>query len=146
APSEEYVVSFVADHRAHFGFGHYFPLHLGHTLHLAHHATHLQQLQLESHLIARVHRTTPFDVVERGEIHDLLLRIGHGAHQEHPAHLRHRLDDQDTRHDRMSGEMPLKERLVDRHVLDAHDPLSRVDLDNAIDEQEWIPVRQHLHD
>ena len=46
----------------------------------------------------------------------------------------------------MSGKMPLEERLVDRDVLDADDPLLRLDLEHAIDEQEGIAVRQHLHD
>ena len=34
----------------------------------------------------------------------LFSRIGHGAHQQHAAHLRHRLDDQHARHDRMPRE------------------------------------------
>ena len=46
----------------------------------------------------------------------------------------------------MPRKMPLKERLVDRDVLEADDALAFLDLEDAIDEQERIAVRQHLHD
>ena len=46
----------------------------------------------------------------------------------------------------MSGEMPLKERLVDRDVLQPDDALAVLDLENAIHQQERIAVRQDFHD
>ena len=67
----------------------------------------------------RAHRLAELHVVERHEVHDLALRVVDRAHQQHAAHLRHRLDDQHARHDRMPGKVPLEERLVDRDVLDA---------------------------
>jgi hypothetical protein len=36
--------------------------------------------------------------------------------------------------------MPLKERFVDRDILDTHDPSIRVELANAVDQQKRIPV------
>ena len=42
--------------------------------------------------------------------------------------------------------MPLKKRLVDGHVLEAHDLLLVVALDNAIHEQHREPMRQRLED
>jgi hypothetical protein len=46
----------------------------------------------------------------------------------------------------MPGEMPLKEWLVDRHVFDADDPFGAFDLENPIDQQERIPVWNHIED
>src|SRR5205814_1417619 len=68
------------------------------------------------------------------------------AHQEHAPDLCHRLDDEHPGHDRMSRKMPLEERLVDRHVLDADDPLLPFHLDDPVHEQERIAMRQDVHD
>ena len=46
----------------------------------------------------------------------------------------------------MPREVPLKERLVDRDVLDAHNALVPLDLDDAVHEQEGIAVGQPIHD
>src|SRR6185436_6300273 len=80
------------------------------------------------------------------EIDGLLRRVLHHVHEQHTTDLRHRFDDEHARHDRIPWEMSLKERLIDAHVLDAYDPLPVLDLKNAIHEQEWIAVREHLHD
>ena len=42
--------------------------------------------------------------------------------------------------------MSLKKRLVDGDVLEPHNPFSFFDLENPIDEQKRIAMRQHLHD
>ena len=42
--------------------------------------------------------------------------------------------------------MALEERLVDRHVLDPDDPLRPLDLENPVDQQERVPVRDHVQD
>ncbi len=44
------------------------------------------------------------------------------------------------------GKVALKERLVDRDVLDADDPLAVLDLDDPIDQQERIAMRQDVQD
>jgi hypothetical protein len=36
--------------------------------------------------------------------------------------------------------MPLKKRLVDRHILNADDPAVRIEFANTIDQQKRIPV------
>src|SRR5438105_11722587 len=46
----------------------------------------------------------------------------------------------------MSREVPLEERLVDRDVLDADDPLLPFDLDDPVHEEEGIAMRQDVHD
>jgi hypothetical protein len=40
----------------------------------------------------------------------------------------------------------LEELLVERDVLDADDPFSRLDFEDAVDEQERVPVREDLQD
>jgi hypothetical protein len=42
--------------------------------------------------------------------------------------------------------VPLEERLVHRHILDGDDSLGALELDNAVDEQERVTVRQEIHD
>src|SRR5713101_6627140 len=46
----------------------------------------------------------------------------------------------------MPWKMPLKERLVDRDVLQADDPLLLLDLENPVHQQERVAVGQNLHD
>src|SRR4051812_30596277 len=46
----------------------------------------------------------------------------------------------------MPGKMTLKERLVDRHVLESDDSLVLLYLENPVDEKERIAVWQDLHD
>src|SRR5688500_11087128 len=46
----------------------------------------------------------------------------------------------------MPREMALKKRLVDRDVLEAHDPLFLFDLENPIHQQERVAVGENLHD
>jgi len=76
----------------------------------------------------------------------VLRPAAHLLEREDPPRLREGLHDQHPRHDRVSGEVPLEVRLVDRHVLDSDDPLPGFPLDDPVHEQERVPVRQQLHD
>ena len=60
--------------------------------------------------------------------------------------LRHALDQQHAGKDRLAGEMPGELRLVERDVLDADAGVVAVDLDDAVDQQERVAVRQQLQD
>src|SRR2546422_2667504 len=82
------------------------------SLHPARLAAELHHVELEADLIPRHHRTAELHVIERHEVHDLVRRVLalEMTHQQHPADLRHRFDDEHARHDRMTREMPLKER------------------------------------
>ncbi len=64
---------------------------------------------------------------------------------EHAAGLRHRLDDEHARHDRLAREMTLEERFVDGDVLKRGYRLARVQRGNSIDEEKRIPMRQRIH-
>src|SRR5215212_7887554 len=60
--------------------------------------------------------------------------------------LRHRLQDEDAGHDGRAGEVALEEVLVDRHLLDPDDAHPLRQLDDAVNEQERVAVRQNLLD
>jgi hypothetical protein len=62
-----------------------------------------------------------------------------------PGRLRQPFDDEHPRHDRELREMPLEERLVDGHALDADGALVAIHVDDAVDHQEGIAMRQELH-
>jgi hypothetical protein len=42
--------------------------------------------------------------------------------------------------------MSLEKRLVERHVLDGHQPLGGLILHHPVDQQKWVPVRQQIQD
>src|SRR5205807_5258181 len=72
--------------------------------------------------------------------------LAHVQTADRPAGLRHALEDQHPVHHRIAGEMPGKERLVVRHVLDADARFIAADGDNAVHQQERITLRQELEE
>ncbi len=67
-------------------------------------------------------------------------------HADRAGRLRHALDQQDAGKDRPRREMARELRLVEGDVLDADAGLVAVDLDDPVDEQKRIAVRQQLED
>src|SRR5215213_5060872 len=65
-------------------------------------------------------------------------------HDAYRPDLRHRLYDEDARHDRIIGEVPLEERLVLGHVLYPDGPDPRLELDDSVNQQERVAVRDEL--
>ena len=97
--------------------------------------------------VAGEHRAAEPRIVDAHEIDELALRFRpERMHDQHRRGLRHRLDDQHARHHRPRREMALKIILVDRHVLDAGRPLVRHHVDDLVDHQERMAMRDHLHD
>ena len=97
-------------------------------------------------LVAWRHWLTEAALVDGHEIYDLRLGVAHRIeHADRTGGLRHRLDDQDARHDwllrKMTGEM----RLVDRDIFDADRRIVVIDLDDAVHQQERIAMRQQRH-
>merc|ERR1719426_481931 len=116
-------------------------------------ALHLHEAELrlecrEFHLhderVARDHGAAPLDVVHTGEeeitfaVRDRLLQ------RDHAADLRHGLDLQHTRHDRPVREVAVEELLVRRHLLHADGLLAWDELDDLVDEEKGIPVREDV--
>ncbi len=84
-------------------------------------------------------KTRPFD---SGEHHQLTLTVWNLGQQQRSARLRNRLDDQNSGHDGQIRKVSGKKWLVDRHVLDCHNPLFAREINYPIDQQEWIPMGQ----
>src|SRR5437762_9205081 len=138
--------SSVAHHRGHVGFGDDLTVDFPYAAHLANGSPQLDDLELEPYLVSRFYRPAEFHVVQRHEVDNLALRIFNRSHQQHASDLRHRLDDQHARHDRVAWEMSLEKRLVDGDVLEPYYALFFLDLEDPVHQQERIAVWQHLHD
>ena len=67
-------------------------------------------------------------------------------HAERAGGLRHAFDQKHAGHDRVPGKMSLEIGLVRRDVLDADGRAVAVHLDDAVDEEEWVAMRQKLED
>src|SRR5436309_817384 len=63
-----------------------------------------------------------------------------------PIVVRHNLDDQGAQHDRTDREMALEILLVDRDVLDAGGAHIGHCVNNLVDHQKRVAVRDHFHD
>ena len=60
--------------------------------------------------------------------------------------LRHAFDQQHAGHDRMVGKMTLELRLVEGHVLDADAGFVAADVDDPVDQQKRIAMRQRFQE
>jgi hypothetical protein len=132
--------------RQHLSLRYDLALHGGDALHPTGSAAHLDYFHFQPELISRANRFPELDPVEPHEVHHLGLGPFHGAHHQAAAGLGHGLYDQDAGHDRMAGEMALKERLVDRNVLEADYAGGALDFDDAIDEEKWVAMGERLED
>src|SRR3990172_3117182 len=74
-------------------------------------------LHIQHELITRDHRPAKLHIVDRHEIDELVSGILHAVQHEYAARLRERLDDENSRHDRLLRKMSLEERLVERDIL-----------------------------
>ena len=73
--------------------------------------------QLQPKRIAGQHRFAEFGFVDTDEIGDLVFSDLTGHQGKQAADLGHGFDDEDSRHDRVPGEMALKKRLVDSDIV-----------------------------
>ena len=85
-------------------------------------------------------------VFDAGEDHELVVAVGDLGEQERAAGLGDGFDHEDAGHDGVVGEVAREVRLVDGDVLDGDDALLRLHLDDAVDEQERVAVREDGHD
>src|SRR4026207_168982 len=136
----------IQDHGADLGLGHHLPVHLGLAIEPpgAAAAAHLAHMIVQ--LIARQHRLAELGAVYPHEIYELRLVGGVGvADAQRTGRLRQPCDDEHPRHDRELRKMPLEERLVDRHALDADGALVAIHVDDAVDHQEGIAMGEERH-
>jgi hypothetical protein len=105
-----------------------------------------EYFDLQPELVARRDGTPEFGQFDAGEDHQLIFAVRNFLQQQDAAGLGHRLHHQHAGHDRIAGEVAVEERFVDGDVLDGHDPLGALELDDAVDQQKRIAVGQKFHD
>src|SRR5678816_2603329 len=97
--------------------------------------------------VARNDRTAEACLVYRHEIDERrILELFDVAHAKRAGGLRHAFDEEHARHNRIARKMALEVRLVRGHVLDAGSRAVPVHVDDAIDKEEWVTMRQKLED
>src|SRR5690606_27175543 len=105
-----------------------------------------QELHRKPHGIARHHRTAEAGLVDGHEVDELAAPGGAAVMNDQAAGgLGHGLDHQDAGHHRVAGKVPGEERLVYGDVLDADGRNVGIHLDDPVDHQERITVRQKFH-
>jgi hypothetical protein len=80
------------------------------------------------------------------EKHQLLVAIGDLTQGKDGAALRQRFDHQHAGHHGGARKVALKKSLVDAYLLDADDPLERLEFDYPIDQEKRIAMRQKFLD
>src|SRR5262245_24497753 len=140
-------VLYVADHGREIGLGHHLVADLSDAGELPHRSAVAVLLHFEAQLVAWHDRAAEARIVEAHEIDELAVeRRAQGVDDEDGGGLGHRLDDEDAGHHRVARKMPLEDRLVHRNVLDPDAALVGHSILDAVDHQERIAVRDHLHD
>ncbi len=95
--------------------------------------------------VTRHHGLTEFDFVGAQKVANFISVVWH-AHDEDGSGLGHSLKLEDAGHDGVSGKVPLEKVLVHGEVLDGGAFHLRGETGDAIDEQEWIAVREDFKD
>ena len=117
-------------------------------LRLAAHALYARADAQRSHFeyqsIAGNDWATKTRFLDAGKQNEFLIAIFDFTQCQHGANLRERLDHQHTRHHGRAGKVALKEQLVDTDLFNADDSFARHELDNSIDEEKGITVRQEF--
>lgn len=108
-------------------------------------AAHLDDLGFDEERVAGEDRAPKLHVVGRHEVADLAL-IVREAHDENGGRLSHRLELQDSGHDRMVWEVALEEWLVDRDIFDGGAFEFTGKVDDPVDEEERIAMGEDAED
>src|SRR5580698_8583985 len=106
------------------------------------------QLHPQHQLVSRFDGLAKSRIVDGDKV-KTRIDVGHdlgGLEGQNTRCLRQGLDDQNSRHHRPVRKMSLKERLVDRYILERQAVLSCDAFQDSIHQQEGIPMRQLPHD
>ena len=100
----------------------------------------------DTELVAGCDGAAEAGVLNAGEDHKLGVAVGDLGEEKSAAGLGDGFDHEDAGHDGVAGEVALKKLLVDGDVLDGDDALARLHLEDAVDKEEGVAVRQEGHD
>ena len=103
---------------------------------------------LDAELVAGDDGLAKAGVIDAGEDHELGVAIvlGEFCEQKRAAGLRDGFDDENSGHDGKVRKMASEVRLVDGDVLDGDDAGFALHLEDAIDEEKRVTMRQDGHD
>ncbi len=121
-------------------------VHIGLGLHAAQAALERQHFHLDAQLVAGRHRAAELGPLDAGEDHQLLVAVGNLGHHDDAAGLGHGLHHQHAGHDGIAGKVALEKRLVDGHILDGHQALGGLELDDPVDQQKRVAVGKKTQD
>src|SRR5215208_5421104 len=105
----------------------------------------MDDLDLHPEHVARQNLPAEPDTIYPRKERELVTVIPAG-HDADSAYLGHRLDNEDTRHDRVVREVTLEERFVLGDVLDADGPNTGFELLDPVHQEEGVAVRDEIPD
>src|SRR5262249_18495590 len=100
----------------------------------------------QAQLVAGIDRPAEFAAVDSRQVHHLLLGLRNDAQETDARHLSHRLQNEHSRHHRVARKMSLEELLVVGNVPDPYVALSLFELQESVDEEKRVTMRQGLQD
>src|SRR5699024_2653354 len=132
------------------GFCHNLALYLGDGRIFAHGPADAVGRDLQTQLLTRYHRLPKADLVDAYQIIGRIL-VGRidvitPFKGKQGASLRQRLNDEHAGHDRSPGKVPIEERLVVADIFNGHNAFAGHHLDDAVNHQHGITMRQPLQD
>src|SRR5206468_8404323 len=137
--------SFIEKRKHQFGFGNDSVVYYAVTLRFRHAiATRSRQLGVNENRIAWKNRFAKFHLVRTHEIADTTRSLRQ-FEQKNTGHLRHRFYLHHSRHDWMTGEMPLKKLLVNRDGFYGCNFIFALEADDPVNHQKRVAVRKDLH-
>src|SRR5258705_5075819 len=135
----------VDDHGADLGFGRNQPVDLGFAVEPPGAATTAHLAHVIADLVAGNDGPAEFRAVDAHEVHELrLVGLARIVDAERARGLCQALDDEDPRHHREARKVALEEGLVYGHVLQADGGMVAIHVEDAIDEQKRIAMREQV--
>src|SRR5262245_41717246 len=130
----------------HLGRGRFLSLHFRYRRKLPDSLERPHQLCFQDQLVAGLDGLAKARLVDAHEKEARLLvrEDARGAKREDPGSMSECFDDHHTGHDRSVRKVPGEERLIEGHILDGADGLSRGAFEYTIHQQERITMRQLL--
>jgi len=105
-----------------------------------------KHIDLDAQLVAGGHRAAELGLFNAGEDGQFLVAVGNLVEHDDGAGLGHCFDDQHAGHQRVAGKVALKERLIHGYILDGHQALAALELDDAVNQQKRVAVGKQSQD